>query len=124
MKRLRISAFLLGIALIAGLTTGVSGAAAGHSVTLTWMASTDMVTGYNVYRTTNCGTYAGPPLNGTTPVTAVTFTDSTVTQGTYCYVVRSVIVAGTTQTESVNSNEVKAVILPAAPTALQDSSTN
>jgi cellulose 1,4-beta-cellobiosidase len=99
-------------------------ASAGHSVVLTWTASTDTVSGYNVYRSTVSGAYNGAPLNGGTPVTATTYTDSSVTPGTYFYVVRSVIVSGSTQTESVNSNEAKAVLLPGPPTSLQVTSAN
>ena len=98
--------------------------AAAHSVSLAWTASADSVTGYNVYRSTTSGSYAGAPLNGGTPVGGVNYTDAAVTPGTYFYVVRAVIVAGTTQTESADSNEAKAVILPSPPTALQTTSAN
>jgi hypothetical protein len=94
-------------------------ASGGHAVALSWTASTDTVSGYNVYRSTVSGSYNGAPLNGSLPVTTTTYTDSNISPGAYFYVVRSVIVAGTTQTESVNSNEAKAVLLPAPPTSLQ-----
>jgi len=88
---------------------------AGHSVTLNWAASTTTGVTYNVYRATTSG---GPfsQINPS-PVTALTFVDSQVTNGTtYFYVVRSF--DGTT--ESVNSNQVSAVIptAPAPPTNL------
>lgn len=98
--------------------------AAAHSVSLAWVASTDSVTGYNVYRGTSSGSYAGAPLNGGIPVGSLSYTDASVSPGTYFYVVRAVILAGTTQTESANSNETKAVILPSAPTALQTTTAN
>jgi hypothetical protein len=77
-----------------------------HSVTLTWTASTSTVTGYNVYRSTVSG---GPytKLN-LTPVTATTYTDTTVQSGmTYFFVVTSVDSSGV---ESANSTEVSATI--------------
>ena len=81
-------------------------AAAQHSVTLTWTASTSQVTGYNVYR----GTQSGGPysrLNSTVEPNA-NYADSTVLAGsTYFYVTTSVDANGA---ESANSNEASAVI--------------
>lgn len=86
-----------------------------HSVALNWKASADSGVAYNIYRSMTSGNYSGAPLNGATPVTSTTYTDSTVTVGNkYFYVVRSVL----NGIESSNSNEVSAVILPAPPTAL------
>ena len=84
--------------------------AVAHSVTLTWNASTDTVTGYNVYRATVSG---GPyTLLTATPVSALTFTDTAVAVGqTLFYVVRATVGG----IESVNSNEANALIRPAAP---------
>lgn len=48
-----------------------------HIVTLTWVASSSTVIGYNVYR----GATSGGPyvkISGTTPVTAVTYVDTFV----------------------------------------------
>jgi len=84
-----------------------------HQAVLTWTASVDPVQGYNVYR----GSAAGQEttkVNGSTLVTGTTYTDSPLPPGAVFYVVRSV----ENGVESVNSNEVSAVILPAAPTAL------
>lgn len=84
-----------------------------HQAVLTWTASADAVQGYNIYR----GTAAGQEttkVNGTTPVTETTYTDTPLPPGPVFYVVRAV----ENGVESVNSNEVSAVILPAAPTAL------
>ncbi len=81
----------------------------GHSVTLTWIASTtSTVTGYNVYRTTTNGT--GYAKINATPVLAptVTYTDTTVSSGTtYYYVTTAVDVGGA---ESVYSNQAAAAI--------------
>ena len=77
-----------------------------HTVALTWNASTSVVTGYNVYRTTTSGT-------GYTKLTAslvgpLAYTDATVLNGTtYFYVTTAVDSAGL---ESAFSNEVPAVI--------------
>jgi hypothetical protein len=85
-----------------------------HSVSLSWTASTDFVSGdsYNVYR----GTVSGGPYTkvNTAAITADTFTDSSVSVGTYYYVATHV--SGTA--ESAFSNEAKAVLLPRAPTTL------
>jgi hypothetical protein len=85
-----------------------------HSVILTWVASTDPVDGYNLYRSIVAGAEAGPPINGATPVTETTFTDTSVVDGDFFYVARSVKGG----VESVNSNEAEAKILPAAPSGL------
>lgn len=79
----------------------------GHSSTLAWIASTSTgVTGYNVYR----GTTSGGPytLLNATPVSAITYVDSTVQAGlTYYYVVKSV---GSGGSLSVASSEVVATV--------------
>lgn len=85
---------------------GVS-APVAHSVALTWNASTSTVVGYNVYR----GTTSGGPYTklNSSPVGALTFTDTTVQNGTtYYYVTTAVDSSGY---ESVYSNEV-AVSIP------------
>ena len=77
-----------------------------HSVSLAWTASTGVVSGYNVYRTTTSGTdYA--KLNAGL-VSLVSYTDSTVLNGTtYYYVTTAVDASGN---ESFYSNEAVAVI--------------
>jgi Abnormal spindle-like microcephaly-assoc'd, ASPM-SPD-2-Hydin len=77
-----------------------------HTVALSWKASTSQVIGYHVYRSeTSGGSYS--LLNGTT-VNALTYSDATVSSGTtYYYVVTAV---DSTGTESVDSNQVTAVI--------------
>jgi fibronectin type 3 domain-containing protein len=87
-----------------------------HSVTLNWVASTDTVAGYNVYRGTN------PPGNeGATPinpslVTGTTFVDPNVTGGEKLdYVVTAVSAQGV---ESVHSNEIVVTVPIQPPTNL------
>jgi hypothetical protein len=84
--------------------TGVT--AVSHTVSLSWTASTSVVSGYNVYRSTTSGTgYA--KANGSL-VGAVNYTDSSVANGTtYYYVTTAVDGSGN---ESSNSNEAVAVI--------------
>jgi fibronectin type 3 domain-containing protein len=77
-----------------------------HSVSLSWTASTSTVNGYNVYRSLASGT-GYTKLNGGL-VAAVTYTDSTVANGTtYYYVTTAVDASGN---ESTDSNEAVAVI--------------
>lgn len=83
-----------------------------HSVTMTWTASTDPVSGYNVYRGAASGSEA--TLLTPTPITATTFTDSSPLLGKDFYEVKSVL----NGVESLVSNEVSTVILPAPPTNL------
>lgn len=89
---------------------------AQHQVILNWVASTDAVAGYNVYRGTN------PPGNeGATPInsaliTGVTYTDTAVTAGEKVdYVVTAVSASGV---ESVHSNEVSATVPLSPPSGL------
>jgi hypothetical protein len=83
-----------------------------HSVSLSWTASVDAVSGYNVYRSAAAGLKT--TLLTTSPITGVTYTDSTVLPGNWYYDVTSV----ENGAESVVSNSVNAVILPAPPTNL------
>src|SRR4029077_12513325 len=77
-----------------------------HTVSLSWTASTSVVSGYNVYRSITSGSgYA--KLNGSL-VSAVLYTDSSVVNGTTYYYVTTAV--DSTGAESVNSNEAAAVI--------------
>jgi len=77
-----------------------------HTVSLSWTASTSVVSGYNVYRSTTSG--AGyTKLNGGL-VSAVSYTDSTVVNGTTYYYVTTAVDG--TGTESSDSNEAVAFI--------------
>jgi hypothetical protein len=104
------------------------------SVTLTWTASSSAsvcsstgtpacTLGYNVLRGTSAGQESATPLNST-PLTALTFTDSTVvlpagaSPAAYFYVVEAVeTVGGVTGNPSGPSNEVSGTFpgTPAAP---------
>ena len=87
--------------------TGAGQTAASHSVALSWNASTSAgVNGYNVFRATTSGGYGTTPLNPS-PVSALTYTDTTVVAGqSYFYVVQA-IDAGVNSTDS---NEVPVTI--------------
>jgi len=77
-----------------------------HSAALTWVASTSVVAGYNVYR----GTVSGGPYTklNSSLIAVTTYTDSTVQSGqTYFYVVTAV---DANNVESAHSNEVSAII--------------
>lgn len=88
---------------------------ATHSLTLNWVASTDVVQGYNVYRALTSGGEATSttPINATL-VTGTTYTDSTLAVGnTYYYEIRSIVGA----LESVVSTEVASQpVTPFPPT--------
>jgi hypothetical protein len=77
-----------------------------HTVALTWTASTSVVSGYNVYRSTTSGT-GYVKLNGTL-VPAVDYSDSSVVNGTTYYYVTTAVDAG--GDESGYSNEASVVI--------------
>lgn len=79
---------------------------------LSWTAGAG-ATGYNVYRRATAGAYNfATPLNGATPVSGTTYTDTTSVSGTsYNYVVRSVVIgSGGQQIASGNSNETAALV--------------
>jgi hypothetical protein len=87
-------------------TSGTGTAAVVHSVSLSWVASTSTVVGYNIYR----GSVSGGPYTvlNSTPNAGLTYTDMAVTAGqTYFYVVTAVDGSGN---ESVVSNEVSVTI--------------
>jgi hypothetical protein len=86
--------------------SGTGVAPVQHSVALTWNASTSTVSGYNVYRSTVSG--SGYTKLNSSLVSGLAYTDSTVQNGlTYYYVTTAV---DASRNESVNSNEVSAVI--------------
>jgi len=112
MKRLLAIAAILGFALF----TAPVAQAQSPQVVLGW-DTTPTATGYNVYRSATSG---GPytKLNAT-PVTVLTYTDTTVVRGsTYFYTVRAVNATG----ESPNSNQITHTVpqaVPPAPTNLR-----
>jgi fibronectin type 3 domain-containing protein len=91
---------------IAEAVTGSGISTTGHSVDLSWKASSSRVVGYNVYR----GSVSGGPyiqINSTVDP-STTYTDTTVVGGnTYYYVSTSLNSSGI---ESGFSNQVKAVV--------------
>lgn len=119
------------VLLVPGAPTALTVARApAAAMNLNWTTGTG-ATGYNVYRRTTAGSYNfAAPLNGATPVSGTTYTDSTATSGTsYNYVVRSVLIGSAgQQIASVNSNETPAltadgtlptgVTLAAVPTSM------
>ena len=83
-----------------------SGSTLQHSVDVSWDVSTPAASGYNVYRSTQSGG-AATRLNAA-PITALIFTDNTVTSGvTYFYTVTSVAADGS---ESAPSAQATAVV--------------
>ncbi len=82
----------------------------GHSASLTWAASTSTgVVGYNVYQRTSSG--GSDVLLNSTPVSALTFVDSTVQGGkTYYYVVKAV--AGDGSLSAATSEVLAAIPAP------------
>ena len=87
--------------------------AATHQVMLSWTASTDggVVT---VYRAPGACSTTSVFTAVTTGVALNTYTDTTVTVGTFCYQVTTVVNGA----ESLPSNQVTARVLPLAPTTL------
>ncbi len=95
--------------------TGLTATAGNASVTLTWTASTGAAT-YNVYRGTATGGEAATAI--ATGITATTYTDSALTNGTrYYYKVAAVNTAGTSP-QSAEASATPAAPVPAAPTGL------
>jgi Carboxypeptidase regulatory-like domain len=79
-----------------------------HSVALTWNASTSVVTGYNVYRSTVSGSQY-IKVNSS-PVSVLAYTDTTVVSGsniTYYYVTTAVNSSGL---ESIYSTQTSATV--------------
>jgi hypothetical protein len=89
-----------------GTATGTGTAPPHHSVALTWIPSTSVVVGYNVYRgATSGGPYA--KINSVLD-SSTAYTDTNVLAGqTYYYAATAVDPGGT---ESAYSNQVQAII--------------
>jgi Abnormal spindle-like microcephaly-assoc'd, ASPM-SPD-2-Hydin/Protein of unknown function (DUF1573) len=86
--------------------TGTGVQSTTHSVTLSWVASTSTVSGYNIYRSTTSGSGYAKINSGL--VASVTYDDTTVQSGTtYYYVVTAVDSSGD---ESADSNQATAVV--------------
>jgi hypothetical protein len=91
-----------------------------RSVTLTWTETTPAVT-FNVYKGTLTGVCTGTPTPFASNISALTFTDFSVTAGqTYVYAVSAV-----KGVESTCSSEVQVSVptAPATPQTLQGTTT-
>lgn len=112
--------FVLCVTLTASASAQGSGPPLPYSVVATWVAPTGgaVPTGYNLYRApyanAACGTYAA--LNAT-PITVLTYTDTTVVAGAqYCYAVTSISNGQESGPDVCASNPIS--IPPAPPTGL------
>ena len=85
-----------------------TGTATAHSVSLSWdapSATSDPVTGYNVYRAEGSGSFQ---LVNSSPIVPTTYTDDNVVSGTtYNYIAKSVDASGV---ESIASNQITLTI--------------
>lgn len=106
----------IGLALLAlALLFWPSQAQTSHNVTLTWNASSTTGVNYNLYRGTTTG---GPytKLNAS-PITVLTYADTTGVGGTKYYYVETAICTASCPTgisgESAYSNEASATFLAA-----------
>lgn len=91
---------------LAIMVSGTGVTPTGHSVTLTWNASTSSVAGYRTYRATTAG---GPYTSlNSSPNPQLQWKDSTVQAGTTYYYVVAAVAADTT--ESAYSNQASAAV--------------
>lgn len=101
--------------------TTTATATANARVAVSWTSVAGATSGYDVFRRTGTDAYDyTAPLNGTTPVGATGYTDTTSVDGiAYRYVVRSVAPgAGTTPLQSADGPEASATADGTAPTAV------
>jgi fibronectin type 3 domain-containing protein len=101
--------------LLAVLSLSLSAQAANHSATLSWMDTQNPAgTTYNVYRAT--GLCSGTPAFSklATAIVPMTYVDTTVTPGNYCYGVTAV----SNGVESSMSTSAAAAVPSFAPSAL------
>jgi len=96
----------------AGCRHRINPLGSGRTVTVTWDASTTQGVSYNVYRQpAACATSGAAAKLNASPLTVLTYTDSDVPVGTWCYWATSYLVAAETQ-ESAPSNKAEVVIIP------------
>jgi hypothetical protein len=107
---------LLVLAVLLGSACFAQGPSFPYSANFGWTLSTGATTGQNMYR--GVFTTACPPVSGYTKLTttplppaATSYSDATVTQGSYCYFVTAVGAQG----ESGPSNIVSNVLIPPPP---------
>lgn len=89
-------------------------AAPSHTVVLTWTASPDAGVAYTIYRASSACASSPTFVKLASGITALTYTDTAVSPGTYCYQATATLNGA----ESVPSNQASAVVLPAPPAAL------
>jgi len=97
-----------------GIPTGATATAGNALVSLTWTAPAGAASGYNIYRSTTSGT--GYTKVNTSAVTAASYTDTGVTNGTtYYYVVTAINSTGesaySTQASATPSSQPAAAVL-------------
>ena len=106
--------FLVGVVHAQAVCPGT----AVHCVTTSWSDGDSSLAGigYNVYRTTGSCTTPLPTMTklNTTPITPLTYTDTAVGPGVYCYYVTATL----NSAESAPSSTVQATILPKAPSGV------
>ncbi|HUJ33272.1 MAG TPA: hypothetical protein VLY23_18465 [Candidatus Acidoferrum sp.] len=115
-------------AVVVPTTTSAACPTSAHCVNLSWTAPADASgsSTYNVYRMAGaCPASAPTSTAGFTKLTAApqaatTYSDSTVTPGSWCYVATQVAGA----LESAPSNNVLAAILPLSPGSMVVTSAN
>ena len=124
-RRMRSGAVVVSAGTVApAAPTGLSAAPGNGLVSLTWNASAAPgLAGYNLYRsTTSPVSTNGTPLNGGTPLTATSYTDSGLVNGTpYYYAITAV---GTSGGQSAPSDEASATPEASAGAALAFDGTN
>lgn len=110
----RKACLIIGIALLFSIPAKAQVVASTHQNAISWTAAAPVtgvtIAGYNIFKSTTSGKEAPPALNGTTPITGLSYVDSNVAVGqTNFYVVQTV---STTGNSSVPSNEVSATTPP------------
>lgn len=115
MKKLLIGSFLATFVL---LFAGAS-QAQGHTVTLTWTASTDAAANptltYTVSRASGVCSATSVFTVLQAGISAVTYANTNVSPGTYCYTVSAQLNGATSGTTAAPNPTASAPVLPAAP---------
>ena len=109
----------LAVSLLILFTAVMLFAQSGHTVTLTWTASTDNGVQYNVYRASGVCTNPLPTMTKLGTVSTLTYQDTGVAPGTYCYYVTATENGAESAYSATGSNFLSLPINPAPPTTLQ-----